>query len=117
MEHLDITAALIEFLNQRIEGVISYAEVPSPRPDELITVERVGGGSDNIVIDRPSVAIQCWSTSAAEAASLAYKVDDVLRNLIEHPRVFYCKRTNLYNYPDLNGKQPRYQLVVDIVTT
>lgn len=112
---IDIEAKLIEWLNKRLD-VAAYADVPASRPEQFITVERTGGGRDNVIIDRPTVAIQCWSTSRASAADLAYVVDDALPEFTQEPGINKARRTTIYNFPDEKGN-PRYQLVCELVTT
>lgn len=83
----------------------------------FVSIERVGGTRRDIVVDNPSIAIQCWSTSRLEAAELAYEVDGILPDFrYSDPRITSIERDALYNHPDLKGKKPRYQIVVDITT-
>lgn len=126
MRSIDIEAALIPWLAQRVSVPI-FAEVPNGkdqygengRPNEFITVERTGGARDTEVIDRPSVAIQCWSTSRSKASKLAYEVDEVMQSFLEVQGVTKVQRNGLYNFPDLLGGKlaNRYQLIFDFVTT
>lgn len=109
---MNIEATIVEYLNKC--NLKAYADVPNPRPSEFVTVERTGGTLDSERIDRPTVAIQAWSTSRYAASELMLKVDACMRSLVSDARVAKCKRNSMYNYPDEN--QARYQAVYDLVT-
>ncbi len=113
---MDIESKLITWLNSKLSADV-YADVPSLRPASFLTVERVGGGTDSVVISRPRVAIQCWSTSRAEAAALAYLVESTLPELAGETDISKVEINSLYNFPDETGNTARYQIVVNIVTT
>ena len=113
---IDIEQALIAYLSKAL-GVQVFAEAPKDRPKEFITVERLGGSSENYVIDYPMVAIQCWDKSRSKASAFAYEADKALQDITAHNRaVAFAKRNSMYNFPDPDSKQPRYQLVYDFVT-
>ena len=116
MDPLDIEAVLIAWLAKEL-GLPVSADVPDPRPKTFITVERVGGARDSVVVDRPSVAVQCWASSRAQAATLAYRVSALIPRLAFIDRVARAEQDTLYNFPDLEGGNPRYQVVIDLVTT
>lgn len=109
---MNIEAVIIEYMNKC--GLEAYADVPNPRPAEFITVERTGGPSDNVRIDRPTIAVQAWSNSRYNASELIMKADACMRSLVSDSRVAKCKRNSMYNYPD--ESQARYQAVYDLVT-
>lgn len=111
----DVEAALISFLQTKT-GVATFADVPNPRPTEFLTVERTGGPRTDLVVDNPMIAVQCWSTSRARASQLARVVDAALALFAFEPHVHKVERTSLYNFPDEQGSQARYQLVVQIKT-
>lgn len=108
---MNIEAVIIEHL--RGFGFDAYADVPKPRPERFVTVERTGGRS-KYGIDYPTVAIQAWASTRYEASELIKEVDSVMPNLVAHPEVNRCQRGNMYNYPDED--QARYQAVYDLVT-
>ena len=103
---------IIEHLNAG--GFKAFADVPNPRPKEFVTVERTGGSEDYGRIDRPSVAVQAWSSSRYEASELMNRVDACMRTITQDARVSKCKRNTMYNYPD--DSQARYQAVYNLVT-
>lgn len=111
----DVEKAVIDTLGQYYK---TYSDVPADvtPTDTFITVERTNGGSEN-GIGSPQIAIQCWSSSRANASTLSLKVQEKLIELYEINEI--CKVTieNVYNFPDLVGKHPRYQIVLTIKTT
>lgn len=110
---MNIEATIIEYLNKN--GIKAVADIPATRPDEFVTVERTGGSFGSVVLDRPTVAVQAWSTTRYKASELMTEVDTLMRNLVSISGVSKCSRNSLYNYPDESG-HPRYQAVYDIVT-
>lgn len=109
---MDIESVLIKHLTEAFPEIDVCGDVPIPRPETLITVERVGGRADNIVLDYPRVAVQCWAPTRADAAELAYQVDSALLD-IDDVRIPDMERSELYNFPDEHGN-PRYQIVVEV---
>lgn len=110
---MNIEKVIIAYLAPLIPDVRVSGDVPNPRPEKLVTVERTGGEAANIVCDYPRLAIQCWASSRAKAAELAYKVDDLLLD-IDDPSIPDISRSGLYNFPDEAGN-PRYQITYDII--
>lgn len=115
---IDVEEEIIEYLGENLECE-AYAEVPNPRPERFVTVERTGGHlTDNGAIDRPTVAVQTWAESRSEAASLAAKVAQLLLVMpYETVNVMRCECNSLYNFPDPDSRQSRYQGIYDLVTT
>lgn len=107
----NVEQIVIEHLSSH--GFKALADVPDPRHDEFVTVERTGGTADYGRIDRPTISVQAWSTSRYEASELMLAVDSCMNSITEDARVAKCKRNSMYNYPDEN--QARYQAVYDLV--
>lgn len=110
---MNIEATIISYLSEK--GIKAVADIPADRPGEFVTVERTGGSHDSVVLDRPTVAVQAWSTTRYKASELMDKVDSLMLGLPSVSGVSRCKRNSMYNYPDESG-QPRYQAVYDLVT-
>jgi len=87
-----------------------YTQVPEKRPKLFITVERIGGKTG--LVDAPTFAIQCWSsTSRYEASVLADAVIASLTELEEtSPTVGSVEISAYYNFPDSSGDN-RYQII------
>lgn len=111
-----IERALVKWLPGAI-GVKSAADVPKNRPAEFVAFERVGG-SPSIGIDRPSVTFDVYAMTRARAEELSLDLRDALMYSLpaDVPQVRSVSVTGPYNFPDLDAKQPRYQLTADLVT-
>lgn len=114
---IDIEELLVAYLSENLDIPVA-ADVPE-NTDEIesfISLERTGGHFDSIVLDHPTVAIQCWATTRKYAKDLAYQVDSFIRAM---PDVYYnvadVSRNSLYNFPDIKTRKPRYQLVADFL--
>jgi len=114
---VNVEALLVGALNA-VDGLPdTYSEVPATRPGSFITVERVGGGYED-VRDLPMVAVQCWEQSRFEASELAAVVAGELKNLAHvHPNVGRVNIESIINFPDPDSKQARYQVTATFVTT
>lgn len=114
---MDIEAEVIAFLRDYL-GLKAYAEVPARRPDEFVTVERTGGAYDGVVVDRPTLAIQAWSTSRYQASNIGRLIAESLPFMVEVSGVNNVDiNTGPYNWPDPDSGTARYQLVVEFNTT
>lgn len=103
-------AILVSYLNG--VGFQAFGGVPESRPGEFVTVERTGGRRTR-VIDSGTYAVQVWAGSTAEAMTLANRVADLL---VDAPRVVDAVASvdvvSVYNFPDPDSRQARYQLTV-----
>lgn len=102
---------LIAYLNATLPGgVRAFGDVPADRPGVFVTVERTGGGRTRYSQD-VLLAVGCWHTSRAEAASLAEQVAALLVDAPAHvPRLAATGVQSVYNLPDPDSGQARYQL-------
>ncbi|MDO5329008.1 MAG: hypothetical protein Q4E88_02755 [Coriobacteriia bacterium] len=113
----DVEKTIIDFLNDEIEDIHTYSDAPEKnRPNEFITVEIQNKNEDSF-ISKSTVAIQCWSNKRVNASKLAHRVCSELIKLVNIDYVSKCKIENFLNFPDLQGKIPRYQIVAYVVTT
>lgn len=106
---------VIAYLNSSELEVEAFAEVPKDRPKQFITVERTGGERLDVVRESATLAVQIWSDTRLNASSLAAEVDQELYEMKYAPYVYESKRISLHNFPDLEAKHYRYQIVLDLV--
>lgn len=110
----NVEAIVIAFLDGT-EGLKAYAEVPSERPSRFITVERIGGAQIDEVRENVRLAVQVWATSRLEASDLARAVNERLQQIASEPHVYRVSFSSLYNFPDLDSKTNRYQIVFELI--
>ena len=106
-----IEEALVSWLSSL--GYDAHANVPKDRPGRFVTVERTGGEVADMV-DHPSIAIQTWAQSAAEAEedACAIRLAAISGPL---PAGVHSMRVDSgpYKFYDEESMQPRYQTVYD----
>lgn len=112
----NVEASLIEWLPGAV-GAPAYADVPDPRPERFLMVERTGG-TCRVGIDFPTVAVQAWAETAYEASELALAVRDaMLLRAVEIPQI---RRVDVgsgpYPAPDSDSRRPAYQVVFNMAT-
>lgn len=71
----DVEGIVIQLLAPM--GVRSATKVPRERPAELIRVS-VTGGSGGLILDVPSVLVECWAGSTVRAGELAREARSLL---------------------------------------
>ena len=109
-------AVVIAYLKQAVEIPV-YADAPKDRPGSFLTVELVGGSRDTVVFNRTRLAIQCWDVSRYTASVLAQTVCDALAVGSRQLAMFgvtAVEITNVINFPDLESRQPRYQVTAEV---
>ncbi len=109
----DVEGEVVAWL--RSCGLPARADVPRDRPEELVTVERTGGGAaEGGALDAPMVVLRSWAPTRARASELARRADAAMLALPDGTDwASSCERNAIYNYPD--GSSPRYQAVYDLV--
>ena len=109
-----VTEQLIKWLVQHGYKASSYPSADAKPP--FVTVERTGGSVADMV-DHPSVAIQTWADTEAEAEEMALNIRDAL--LLES-RPFGVTHVSVnsgpYPFWDESTRYPRYQLALDLTT-
>lgn len=112
----NVEASLIAWLPKAV-GAPAYAEVPDPRPERFLLVERTGGICQ-VGIDFPTVVVQAWADTPYEASELALSVRDaMLLRAAEIPQVRHVDvGSGPYPAPDSDSRRPAYQVVFNMVT-
>ena len=109
-----VTEQLIKWLGDKGYHASSYPSKDAVPP--FVTLERTGGSVRDLV-DHPSVAIQTWAKTEAEAEEMSINIRDAL--LLEgRPYGVAFVKVNSGPYPfwDASTRYPRYQVVYDITT-
>lgn len=110
---MKVEAALVAYLSGALD-VSVHADVPNPRPDLLVTVGRTGGGKEQLVIDKPTVAVQCWAPTRSQAADLALEAEAAMDALPSEWWCYRAEKNSDYWFPG-EGGEPRWQLVYDLL--
>ena len=113
---MDIESRLVFYLRRELPGTAVHADVPRDKALPLVTLERTGGISDGIALDRPMVAVQCWAETRAEAKNLAYTVKEAMERFDREQGVFRCELSSMSNFPSGQG-EPRYQLAFQLTVS
>ena len=109
----NIEKSVIQHLSRAMEPVAVRAYVPAEKPKRLLTVERVGGESDGVALDRPRIAIQSWAATLDDASELAIAADEAMASLVGSYGVTSVARESLYRHVTAAG-EARYQAVYRI---
>lgn len=67
------TTLLTAGLDDLGSTTVAYDAVPSPRPDEFVTVRRTGGPRYGKVHDRAQLTVESWASTDEAAMDLAQK--------------------------------------------
>ena len=71
---------MIEALRAHLEAVIGVpccAQMPSPRPDRFLYLERVGGVR-SLAVDHPRITVEAWAETKKGAYDLVQQVRDLI---------------------------------------
>lgn len=91
-----------------------YGDVPSPVPDQFVTVEMTGASEEN-KIRYATIAVQSWDVSRDAASNLNIMVITAMEAIISKDEISSCSLDSSYNYTDLTRNKPRYQAVFSVV--
>ena len=106
---MDVEAVVARKLKATLD-LPAFLEVPASPPDQYIVVEQVGGGSsfaDPVLldVDKPG---------RRDAAAIAARVREAVRDLDEEPNIFNPKPTNTYRSNDPQTGRSRYTVQVSL---
>lgn len=107
-----VLAEFTEWLED--EWYVGSSIVPESAPDSFVTIERTGGYVEDM-LDHPTIAVQCWAATDADAEDMALE----LRNrLLTDPRPLGVSSIRIesgpYRFYDETTRCPRYQLTLDV---
>ena len=108
---------ILAFVCERIAnatGLPVATEVPEHRPDRFVTVYRDGGGRREHV-DNPTLTVQTWGTSDADAYDLALRVRAIMEDLTFTCEVSDVSCSSLRVNNDTTDGQHRYEAVYFLI--
>lgn len=115
-----IETTLRSYLVSELEGVpvlMEAPEVPSQDfpefPDQLVLIDRVGGGKQNQV-QTGSFAIQSYGRSLLEAVALDEAVRQAMEDFVGVENIGAVSLASCYNHSDTRTGRYRYQSTFDI---
>jgi hypothetical protein len=79
----DVEALLVDHLTARYaalgESASVHTAVPNPRPERFTLVPRLGGVARNVVVDTPTIGVECWAATEAQALALCQLTRAIIR--------------------------------------
>jgi acetylornithine deacetylase/succinyl-diaminopimelate desuccinylase-like protein len=113
----DAVAAACAHLRSELGGTVVVSDVPTVRPVEFVSVERVGGVARNLVVDEASLVVDCWAARKQDAHDLAQRCRALLHaavgTTLSGVMVYRCDELGgPANLPDPLSSQPRYSFSV-----
>lgn len=110
----DIVVAWLNGLPDN-ENYPASGDIPNPRPDSFITVDRTGGPREYLVLDTAEILIEVYhKTSRTAAKNRAKYITDNITQLLNTENITRAKVNSTINLPDLVGKYQRYEVYCDI---
>lgn len=103
---------IVSYLATALEEPVS-GDIPEPLPERFVTVEKTGSKLENHIY-QPTLAVQSWAESRAEAAALNERVKRAMARAITFKEISRCALDTDYNFPELELKHPRYQAIYQI---
>lgn len=108
-----VTQSFIEWLGSKGFEAHSY---PPNDSQEFVTVERTGGGVEDMV-DRPAIAIQTWAQTEARAEEMAIAIKYALLTSALPVGVHNVSiNSGAYRFYDEDTRLPRFQMYLDVVS-
>ena len=106
-----VTEEFVSWLSS--QGYTASTWPRADAPEEFVTVERTGGGTENLV-DHPTMAIQTWAATEPRAEEMANSIRNALLTQ-SRPRGVTAVNVNSGPYPfwDEDTRCPRYQTVYE----
>lgn len=111
-----IESLLVSGISARSSADVWVAtKIPNPRPDKLVRVRRAGGPRTSLVIDNPTVLIECWAETEVDAENLASLTAGIVASLdgetIDGHMILHSEILGgPVNDPDPDSATPRYTL-------
>lgn len=93
-----------------------YVDVPKEHASEYVTIERIGGRRGrSYIFDDADMVLRVYAETRYKASQLAYVVNDLMQVAPEQITSLTQVENVGFSYlPDLENKQPIYQLVYEL---
>ena len=92
------------------------SEMPDPRPESFILVDRTGGPREAMVLDRAEILIEIYhKDSRLEASNKANAIADAIPQLLNHDHnITRAVVNSVVSLDDVIGQYRRYQVYCDV---
>lgn len=115
----DVETLLVGYLKAQLAARSDTAtvatKVPNPRPRRLVRLLRAGGARKNLVIDSPTVVVECWDADETAAAELVRLVRALIWAMPGTSGVYRVGEfAGPASQPDPESGSPRYVFTVSV---
>ena len=115
MDLAPVEQAVVTYLSPA--GFHVGTRVPNPRPDQFVKVTRTGGSAPNVTISEPTLLVECWGRTDAQAWAVAAAVWSLctVPHAVQLSATVWASRveaTEPVNFPDSTSGASRYQFIV-----
>jgi hypothetical protein len=113
----DVEAIVIAYLTgeyaARSIAASAHSKVPNPRPALFTIVPRIGGARRNLVVDQPTLGVECWgpsNTAAFELCAVTRALIGAMEGRTIGGVMFYgfAELAGPTQLPDPDSNQARY---------
>lgn len=107
-----VLAEFTEWLSE--QWYVASSIVPESAPGNFVTIERTGGYVEDM-LDHPTIAVQCWAATDADAEDMALELRNRLLTDLPPLGVSSIRiESGPYRFYDETTRCPRYQLTLDV---
>lgn len=117
MAKADVEEIVVSWLNGMAgAGWAASGNIPDPRPESFITVDRTGGPREAMVLDRAEILIEVYhKTSRKAAKDKANEIADAIIQLESvSDNITHASINSVVNLDDVIGQYSRYQVYCDV---
>ena len=112
-----IEKIVLDYLERTLDVPVSMEQPTDKRPGSsarYVVIQKTGSGMENYLC-QATIAIQSYAPSLYQAAELNEAVKTAMFGIIQLDDVTACRLNSDYEYTDPDRRQPRYQVVFDLV--
>lgn len=92
-----------------------YGDMPKPRPEKFLLVDRTGGARESMVLDTAELLIEVYHQKSREMASdEANSIADLIPEIKKLESITRAKVNSVIKLDDTIGKYWRYQIYIDV---